>query len=137
MHQDASVRARYSDLVKLLGEPDYVREGSYSNPTDKDLEHCFDSIVSVMWAGDYEDKEEVKEKYKRWGFSICDWKQETTPKGLYMWTLRGEDEQAMYKFERMTGLREHTFPFFWEREDVKEIQGASPQPPQPIEEVEE
>ena len=51
-----------------------------------------------------------------------------------MWTLRGEDEQAMYKFERMTGLKDHTFPFFWKREDVKEIQGVSPRSPKPIEE---
>ena len=26
-----------------------------------------------------------------------------------------------WKFERMTGLRNHTFPFFWKREDVKEV----------------
>jgi len=120
MHKIAEVRARYSDLVKLLGEPDFVREGSYSNPTEKDLEHSFDSKVSVMWGADYEGKEEVKEKYKKWGFAVNDWKEETTPKGLHMWDIRGEDEQAMYKFERMTGLRNHTFPFFWKREDVKE-----------------
>ena len=76
MHGVAHVRARYSDLVKLLGEPDFVREGSYSNPTDKDLEHCLDSKVSVMWGYDYEGKKEVREKYKRWGFSVCDWKEE-------------------------------------------------------------
>ena len=121
MHQVAQVRARYSDLVKLLGEPDFVREGSYSNPTEKDLEHCLDSKVSVMWGMDYEGKKEVLEKYKRWGFAVNDWKEETTPKGLYMWSIRGEDEQAMYKFERMTGLRNHTFPFFWKREDEKEV----------------
>tara|TARA_Y100001963_G_scaffold28834_1_gene39204 strand:+ start:53 stop:421 length:369 start_codon:yes stop_codon:yes gene_type:complete len=120
MHQVAQVRARYSDLVKLLGEPDFVREGTYSNPTERDLEHCLDSKVSVMWGMDYEGKKEVLEKYKRWGFAVNDWKEETTPKGLYMWSIRGEDEQAMYKFERMTGLRNHTFPFFWKREDVKE-----------------
>ena len=120
MHQVASVRARYSDLVKHLGEPDYVREGTYSNPTNRDLELTYDAKVSVVWGDSYEEDVEVKEKYKRWGFSICDWKEETTPKGLYMWTLRGENKQAMYKFERMTGLRIHTFPFGWKREDVKE-----------------
>jgi hypothetical protein len=121
MHKIAEVRARYSDLVKLLGEPDFVREGSYSNPTEKDLEHSFDSKVSVMWGSDYEGKEEVKEKYKKWGFAVNDWKEETTPMDLHMWDIRGEDEQAMYKFEKMTGLRNHTFPFFWKREDVKEV----------------
>ena len=43
--------------------------------------------------------------------------------GLHFWDIRGPngDKQAMYKFERMTGLRNHTFPFMWRREDVKEV----------------
>ena len=120
MHAIANVRTRYYQLVKRLGEPDFVREGSYLNPTEKDLEHCYDSKVSVMWGMDYEGKKEVEEKYKKWGFAVNDWKEDETPKGLYMWTIRGENKQAMYKFERMTGLRIHTFPFGWKREDVKE-----------------
>ena len=62
MHAIANVRTRYYQLVKRLGEPDFVREGSYLNPTEKDLEHCYDSKVSVMWGMDYEGKKEVEEK---------------------------------------------------------------------------
>jgi hypothetical protein len=118
MHAIANVRTRYYQLVRRLGEPDFVREGSYFNPTEKDLEHCYDSKVSVMWGSDYEGKKEVEEKYKKWGFAVNDWKEDETPKGLYMWTIRGENEQAMYKFERMTGLT--AIPLLWRREDVKE-----------------
>ena len=88
MHAIANVRTRYYQLVKRLGEPDFVREGSYLNPTEKDLEHCYDSKVSVMWGMDYEGKKEVEEKYKKWGFAVNDWKEDETPKGLYMWTIR-------------------------------------------------
>ena len=63
-------------------------------------------------------------KYKRWGFSVCDWKEETTPKGLYMWTIRGENEQAMYKFERMTGLEGSHFPFLLEERRCKRNTGG-------------
>jgi len=118
MHAIANVRTRYYQLVRRLGEPDFVREGSYFNPTEKDLEHCYDSKVSVMWGSDYEGKKEVEEKYKKWGFAVNDWKEDETPKGLYYWTIRGENEQAMYKFERMTGLT--AIPLLWRREDVKE-----------------
>ena len=108
----AEVRARYSDLVKVLGEPSYVRKGSYSRPALEDG----DGKVSVEWG--YDD-----EKYKEWGFIVNDWKEEETPMGLHFWDIRGPngDKQAMYKFERMTGLRNHTFPFMWRREDVKEV----------------
>ena len=68
MHGVAHVRARYSNLVKLLGEPDFVREGSYSSPTEKDLEHCYDSKVSVMWGYDYEGKKKLETNIKNGDF---------------------------------------------------------------------
>ena len=77
----------YDKLVEVLGEPDYKREGTYSNPSIYDG----DGKVSVEW-----DKEH---------FTVYDWKLDETPKGEHFWHIGGMSANALSKFEQATGIR--------------------------------
>ena len=77
----------YDKLVEVLGEPDYKREGTYSNPSI----HDGDGKVSVEW-----DKEH---------FTVYDWKLDETPKGEHFWHIGGMGANALSKFEQATGIR--------------------------------
>ena len=37
-------------------------------------------------------------------FYVYDWKEESTPKGLYHWHIGGETRQALKDFEDITGI---------------------------------
>jgi len=37
-------------------------------------------------------------------FDVYDWKQEETPKDLYLWHIGGENSQALKDFEDITGI---------------------------------
>ena len=77
----------YDKLVEVLGEPDYKREGTYSNPSI----HDGDGKVSVEW-----DKEH---------FTVYDWKLDETPKDEHFWHIGGMSSNALSKFEQATGIR--------------------------------
>ena len=81
------VKTTYDVLIKKLGQPTYVREGTYSNPTENDS----DGKVSVEW--------ELE------NFYVYDWKLEKTPKGLHIWHIGGESKKALSDFESFTGLK--------------------------------
>jgi hypothetical protein len=72
----------YDYLVENMGEPEKLREGSYEdNPFDK---------LSVQW--------------DMTSFYVYDWKEESTPKGIYYWHIGGESKQALKDFEDITGI---------------------------------
>ena len=77
----------YDELVNVLGEPDYVREGTYSNPTINDG----DGKVSVEWM--------TKD------FTVYDYKLDETPKILHHWHIGGMNKKALQKFEAATGIK--------------------------------
>ena len=77
----------YDELVEVLGEPDYKREGTYNQPTLEDG----DGKVSVEWHKD--------------NFTVYDWKLDDTPKGHYYWHIGGINSTALSKFEQATGIK--------------------------------
>ena len=77
----------YDELVNVLGEPDYIREGTYTNPTINDG----DGKVSVEWM--------TKD------FTVYDYKLDETPKILHHWHIGGMNKKALQKFEAATGIK--------------------------------
>ena len=77
----------YDELVNALGEPDYKRQGTYSQPTLEDG----DGKVSVEWDTEH--------------FTVYDWKLDDTPKGHYYWHIGGMNPTALSKFEQATGIK--------------------------------
>ena len=77
----------YDALVNALGEPDYIREGTYTNPTINDG----DGKVSVEWMTE--------------DFTVYDYKLDETPKGLHHWHIGGINKKALLKFEAATGIK--------------------------------
>ena len=67
----------YDALVNALGEPDYIREGTYTNPTINDG----DGKVSVEWMTE--------------DFTVYDYKLDETPKGLHHWHIGGMNKKAL------------------------------------------
>ena len=90
----------YDALVNALGEPDYIREGTYSNPTINDG----DGKVSVEWMTEY--------------FTVYDYKLDETPKGLHHWHIGGMNKKALQKFEAATGIKTT-----WPKEKLTKLSG--------------
>ena len=80
------VLTTYDYLLKTLGQPDFIREGTYSNPSINDG----DGKVSTEWMTKT--------------FTVYDWKLDETPKGLHRWHIGGMNKQALKDFENATGL---------------------------------
>jgi len=85
------VHTTYQTLVEKLGEPSYIRKGSYSEPLDDS-----DGKVSIEFMTPHHTSE---------GFYVYDWKEEATPMGPHWWHIGGENIDALYFFEVATGLK--------------------------------
>ena len=85
-HLVGYVLTTYEKLEEKLGQPDYIREGTYSNPLDES-----DGKTSTEW--------------ERGSFYVYDWKNESTPKGLHRWHIGGESIEALRHFKELTGLQ--------------------------------
>ena len=81
------VKTTYDVLLKKLGKPTFIREGTYFQPKEND----FDGKVSVEWELDK--------------FYVYDWKLNETPKDTYLWHIGGKSKQALLDFEFFTGLK--------------------------------
>jgi len=81
------VKTTYDVLIKKLGKPSFIREGTYSNPKQNDA----DGKISVEWEFDK--------------FYVYDWKLNETPKDIYLWHIGGNSKKALLDFESFTNLK--------------------------------
>ena len=72
-------KTTFAALVATMGKP-------HSRNGDK---------TTVEWSWKLENGE---------SFTVYDWKERSTPEGIYMWHIGGHSQQALAAFRRFTGL---------------------------------